>query len=115
MQDCFCVLLVCGATLVDWLRLFKPNELIQRLCDYVGLALGHVFGISHIGARLPTLAQSQSKGPSSRRLFVELSARGTNRRKWMTDAWGTLRIEVLDDDIIVCFPGTIYTVTSSGS
>jgi hypothetical protein len=50
MQDCFCVSLVCGATLVYRLRLFKPNELIKRLCDDVGLALGHVFGVSHIAA-----------------------------------------------------------------
>jgi hypothetical protein len=29
----------------------------------------------------------------------------------MADAWGVLRIEVWDDDIIVSLPGTIYTVT----
>ena len=30
--------------------MFKPNELIKRLSDDVGLALGHVFWISHVAA-----------------------------------------------------------------
>jgi hypothetical protein len=30
--------------------LFKPDELIKRLSDYVGVALGHVFWISHVAA-----------------------------------------------------------------
>ena len=29
----------------------------------------------------------------------------------MTDAWGSLHIDVVDDEIIVTLPFTIYTVT----
>ena len=29
----------------------------------------------------------------------------------MTEQWGALRIDVVDDDIIVSLPGTTYSVT----
>jgi hypothetical protein len=29
----------------------------------------------------------------------------------MTEAWGSLHVEVWEDEIIVALPGTIYTVT----
>jgi hypothetical protein len=29
----------------------------------------------------------------------------------MTDAWGTLHIKVLDDEILITLPGTSYAVT----
>ena len=41
------MLLVRPPTMITWLRLFKPNELIKRLSDDVGLALSHVSWICH--------------------------------------------------------------------
>ena len=41
------MLLVRPPTKITWLRLFKPNELIKRLSDDVGLALSHVSWICH--------------------------------------------------------------------
>ena len=50
VQDCYCMLLVRPPTTITWLRLFKPNELIKRLSDDVGLALSYVSWISHVAA-----------------------------------------------------------------
>ena len=35
----------------------------------------------------------------------------SGRRSRTTEFWGTLRVDVLDDEIVVSLPGTSYTVT----
>src|SRR6476661_1811908 len=59
-----------------------------------------------------TAKRALAEAPRARRLPALTPQREpSGRRSRTTEFWGTLRVDVLDDEIVVSLPGASYTVT----
>ena len=90
-----------GASFLLCLAFPQERSILSRIesVGHCSPPVGGCFGKVPVGrCELPAGALSQG-------------ASGRDPLKAMTESWGKLRIDVVDDEIIVSLPGTSYSVT----